>query len=402
MFEFFEECIIVKGSNGVVIHNLLDGRIYSFSDKQAEIVSFLKDGFDINYIEGHIKVKNKFIMDLIDHLLTSKLGTLSSSVQYPKKQDLVYPPYWHDYIYFKPGITINKVTLSLGGDCKKNCFFCNDEYYRASNCFGCYRNAVSLKIDEEYLFKFIDRVNIIGYNIINMVGGDLFYNKNLLKRILENIGNNQHVINIFWGVNDINEEIFILLKKYNVNLFVQIIDSELYSDKLNNLFQYIKRFKIKSSAIIVSENRAIADQYDEIKAYYVDYPISWHLNFIFKKKDSEKFKDVFMETMPIQTSIREYLQKKMYNSCLYGSIVLNEDGSITTCPRMPQFKLGTVFDISDAFKFENYEKYWRLTKEKISKCNDCKFRYVCNDCRFIQYKLTDDIYGNIECRNLSK
>ena len=28
-----------------------------------------------------------------------------------------------------------------------------------------------------------------------------------------------------------------------------------------------------------------------------------------------------------------------------------------------------------------FKKYWNITKDEISTCKDCEFRYICTDCR---------------------
>jgi len=41
---------------------------------------------------------------------------------------------------------------------------------------------------------------------------------------------------------------------------------------------------------------------------------------------------------------------------------------------------------------DDFKKYWDITKDDISVCKSCEFRYVCTDCRaFVE--TPDDLYS---------
>jgi len=80
-----------------------------------------------------------------------------------------------------------------------------------------------------------------------------------------------------------------------------------------------------------------------------------------------------------------YLSQK-YNSCLYKKLYISENGEIKNCPQGKNF--GNIFDlssqeISNFLQEKEFVKFWNITKDKISICQDCEFRYVCTDCRYI-------------------
>ncbi len=37
--------------------------------------------------------------------------------------------------------------------------------------------------------------------------------------------------------------------------------------------------------------------------------------------------------------------------------------------------------ISDVLNNHEFNKLWRINKDKINVCKDCEFRYICHDCR---------------------
>ena len=37
--------------------------------------------------------------------------------------------------------------------------------------------------------------------------------------------------------------------------------------------------------------------------------------------------------------------------------------------------------LQEALDHPDFKKYWNVTKDQISVCKDCEFRYICTDCR---------------------
>ncbi len=84
---------------------------------------------------------------------------------------------------------------------------------------------------------------------------------------------------------------------------------------------------------------------------------------------------------------------KHYNSCWGTSIAFTADGKIRPCIHSQ-----IVIDSQAKIALENVEAlieqmnpYWRLTKDKVNKCLDCEFRYICFDCREIAWRQNGDI-----------
>lgn len=394
-FAFYEECIVVKGTNGICVHNLLDGNVYDFKDKCALIIEYLHKGYSINETKNICDVSFNLIQKLINDLTEANLGSVINKKY--TSADLIYPPHWLDLISFKSGININRITIVFGTSCNNDCYFCNNKnYLLTSNCFGCYKNISKSEIDNKEILKFLDKVRYIGYNEVNLVGGDIFYDNSFLKDLLSFIYKNSK-INIFWGGSKLSCEALKLIKKFKINLFVQIIDSRIKNPEFVNLLNILKSNDIPVSLIIVSDNCKILNDYQKIKVHFNGYIKNLYFNIAFKITQQNDFKKYFMESLP-RTSIDDYLHKKMHNSCLYGSISLQLNGNITACPKMVNPAMETIKNINSAFHESNYNKFWNLNKDKIKSCEGCKFRYVCNDCRFIQHKLTADIYDTIDCK----
>lgn len=77
-----------------------------------------------------------------------------------------------------------------------------------------------------------------------------------------------------------------------------------------------------------------------------------------------------------------FLEHKDHNGCLNKKISIDVNGNIKNCPSL-QASYGHVSTTSlrSVIDDMNFEKYWKIKKDDISKCNVCEFRYLCSDCR---------------------
>lgn len=81
------------------------------------------------------------------------------------------------------------------------------------------------------------------------------------------------------------------------------------------------------------------------------------------------------------------------NSCLHGKISIDEHGDIKNCPSMKEtFGNTKTNSLKEALLSKHFSSYWSITKDQVSVCRDCEFRYICTDCR--AYTLdTNAAYG---------
>nr|WP_283950723.1 grasp-with-spasm system SPASM domain peptide maturase [Chryseobacterium sp. pc1-10] len=92
-------------------------------------------------------------------------------------------------------------------------------------------------------------------------------------------------------------------------------------------------------------------------------------------------------------NISTYTEALQFNSCLNRKISIDAEGNIKNCPSMKD-SYGNIKDttLREAIEKEGFKKYWNITKDQITKCKDCEFRYICTDCRaYIDHP--EDIYS---------
>ncbi len=89
-----------------------------------------------------------------------------------------------------------------------------------------------------------------------------------------------------------------------------------------------------------------------------------------------------INTSYFTSNIQAFTEALHYNSCLHKKIAIDTRGNIKNCPSMTQ-SFGTIRNttLEKALNHKDFKKHWSITKDQITICKDCEFRYSCTDCR---------------------
>ncbi|MFA0961069.1 grasp-with-spasm system SPASM domain peptide maturase [Roseivirga sp. BDSF3-8] len=81
-------------------------------------------------------------------------------------------------------------------------------------------------------------------------------------------------------------------------------------------------------------------------------------------------------------NIDGYTESREANNCLNGKISIDRQGQLCNCPSLPE-RYGHVSEVSlaEALAMQDFVRYDSITKDSVSVCSDCEFRYICSDCR---------------------
>jgi uncharacterized protein len=93
-----------------------------------------------------------------------------------------------------------------------------------------------------------------------------------------------------------------------------------------------------------------------------------------------------------------YMTNKIKHPCWRNKLAVSKKGEFKPCiySEIVLGKLGQT-NLNEICKKVN--KYWYLTKDKITKCKDCELRYICFDCREIAYRKNGNLYAeNPNCK----
>ncbi|ASJ08141.1 Fe-S oxidoreductase [Thermococcus siculi] len=88
-----------------------------------------------------------------------------------------------------------------------------------------------------------------------------------------------------------------------------------------------------------------------------------------------------------------------YHDCLAGTLAITADGYALPCPLLRNSVVADAREtgIKGILRKRRLKEFWKMTKDKIEACNTCPFRYICHDCRALEYQATGEIDGLEYC-----
>ncbi|NJE30069.1 SPASM domain-containing protein [Thermococcus sp. 18S1] len=89
-----------------------------------------------------------------------------------------------------------------------------------------------------------------------------------------------------------------------------------------------------------------------------------------------------------------------YHDCLAGTLAITADGYALPCPLLRNNVVADVKEvgIKNVLRKRRLKEFWRMTKDKIEACSTCPFKYICHDCRALEYQATGEIDGIEYCQ----
>jgi SPASM domain peptide maturase of grasp-with-spasm system len=94
-----------------------------------------------------------------------------------------------------------------------------------------------------------------------------------------------------------------------------------------------------------------------------------------------------------------FAEAQQLNSCLNRKISIDNAGNICNCPSLPK-TYGHVSTqlLRDVVQQEMFRRLWQVTKDQVSICRDCEFRYICTDCRAFVQDVHDPLSKPAKCK----
>ena len=123
------------------------------------------------------------------------------------------------------------------------------------------------------------------------------------------------------------------------------------------------------------------------KVYYYgpQLPADFTLNPLFELKEKNfercrKRASVDGDFCQIQESVVRFNMN--YNSCWGSVIAVTGDGNIRPCVHSETIIGRIEEELRDIDGLiEKMNPFWTVSKDKVERCRDCEFRYICFDCR---------------------
>jgi len=323
-------CRLVKGLKRSVIIDYDRGDLYFISHDYMELIQKM-DRQLVSSIQSEIEVGSADYFDeFLDFINTSETGFFTSSLEnFPKISE---EPAADDFVILMDVIIEVDKAFYKKSDFQSLCYQLSE-----IKCKDFQIRLLS-KFDLTLLQELVDFITATHANHIEIHGTyNADYDNNLLKQFVEE---NTLIGNIF------------IYSAPEVNIIDVINEQE--------IFQSISLGKV----------------------YFIDYPF-----------DEGNCCGVIHQENLNYSSPQLHNLLRTRNGCLDRKLTIDRYGNFKNCPSM-KIQYGNLrdIDIKTVIEKENFRKYWFISKDQISTCKVCEFRYNCTDCRaFLQHP--EDLYS---------
>ncbi|MFA5259865.1 MAG: SPASM domain-containing protein, partial [Candidatus Omnitrophota bacterium] len=90
-----------------------------------------------------------------------------------------------------------------------------------------------------------------------------------------------------------------------------------------------------------------------------------------------------------------FKQRKQGNACLNHHLCVSPDGNVYPCIMGKDVLMGNVLDqtLQEIVSSDKACDIWGCSKDRVSGCDMCEYRYACFDCRPKVFAMTNDLYA---------
>lgn len=355
-------------------------KIFQLDSEANDLLSAFLNGN--KYILG----ANKKADELISFLEEKSLINLTEKYI----ESVLLPP--------KAKAPLQTVWLELRRKCNMHCIHC----YNSSNPYA----ETSKPMSVEQWKMIINQLKAYHPKTIVLIGGEpLLYEElvDLIKCIKEEIEN--IVLVLYSNLTFLNNEIINAIKEYDVKIVTSIYaDNENIHDSITtHKGSFIKTTTniecLKANGVDVRANTVVMRNNQDVIESTIKYikkltdklpkideirNTDERLNSLLPDKRLKK--NTITSIHDINKPTKKRIQKAVSgNSCWQGKINISYDGYVSPCimqspETLKKYNLqtATLKNVIDEYLISNY---WELSKDKVTTCDVCEFRYLCNDCR---------------------
>ncbi len=151
----------------------------------------------------------------------------------------------------------------------------------------------------------------------------------------------------------------------------------------------LENYRWAHGALIISTYQ----QYMELEKIDINFPGEVYVDILYPGS----LRKIDFNIIEIKRTLSPSNSK--YHDCLAGTLAITADGYALPCPLLRNFIIGDAKKLSlkDILRKKRLKNFWKLTKDKIGMCSSCPFKYICHDCRALEYQASGDPFGMEFC-----
>jgi radical SAM protein with 4Fe4S-binding SPASM domain len=376
-FRLRDHCKLVEGAARGAIYDLKTGKVHSINGHAAKLLR-LCENQDLENLVPHDSPHNN-AYDFFDKLVTLELA----DYYYHEPQQSVPPK-------ISP-VKLEFLWLELTSACNNQCLHCY-----ATSGPTCERQ----QVPHEIWLKVMKEAFQAGARAIQFIGGEPLLYPKWRELIVAAHELGYEYIEIFSNATLITTDDILFFKEYHVQIATTIYaDNAAVHDAVT---QHPGSFDLTRTAIERILNAAIPLRIASIIMKTNENEVENIMNFCHKlgvevnppdvirptgRGADEKLKpDHYKKALiqpPFYTDSFSFFEAQHYHNCLAGKLAITATGDVIPCIFSRNQLCGNVLEKSllTILQEKPLNDYWKTTKDCITKCKNCEYRYACHDCR---------------------
>ncbi|MCL2717205.1 MAG: radical SAM protein [Lachnospiraceae bacterium] len=297
-----------------------------------------------------------------------------------------------------------EIYIQASTQCNGNCDFCKNNsnlIYGGCNSCICWKNNNEEKVilETTKMNEIMTRITKLFVKTIIFSGGNPFINWIEIKESIQLIRKNMKdvTIKIITNGSFVNDEILAFCVKSGVKLVFTILghDEMSYIRITGNKNIYLDLINAVNSCIdknVEYETNILAKSSDLEKIINFINMHKWNITSISEIYETNiPFKSIKSFDERINSNPSNLRKNQKFNTCLNNKLAINLYGSMQPCPMIEDKLVDlTIDDISKPFQTLLIDKYWRMTKQQVSSCSGCPYRFSCDDCTVIELAINSE------------
>ena len=390
-FRLNPEARLISGAKNGVIYDFLDNTMYDLSSGERAVMELAEKSKEIEDISRYLGVTKASVTEVLEKFREKNLGEFYENKPYIEPLRLKSP--LSSGAFYDPPPQLTNFFIELNNTCEYDCDYCGkNKMKRVFGCIGCnVWDGQEPTLGSDSFISVLDQAYKLGVGQIFLSGGNVLEDLDTLSAILDHCGY-LHFPAVFLSCHEhhVNSNAVNFLNRYkglnvflNCNFPVSSQALEIAGKVQCNLTLVPVVDVTDMSEEDVRET--IQHQHEKIQ----NKNIMWQIDYCSADftKDYSKI-SLFGKERVKNAALQFFERCQEYHPCLGGILSVSSDGSVYVCRAMREKSLGNVVDtdLSEIMRNskEEIETLWHLTRDNITPCRDCEYRYSCMDCRAIE------------------
>lgn len=373
-------CPLVLGANRGAIYNLQTGKVFSINKGAVTLLQKCKNAA-VEHILDTAAEQSKPYLEFLDQISAMGLGSLyvNTPPEAPDQPLQVQPP------------QLEFVWLELTSRCNNRCLHCytTSGPTEHNDC-----------VPHERWLSLIAEARREGATGLQFIGGEPFLYPRWRELVEKAHGEGYELIEIFTNATLIKDTDIAFLQKYDVNIATTIYaDNAATHDLVTKrpgsfakTMTAIKKIQtagipLRIASIIMKANEHEVENIIKLCTELGAYTAPPDIVRPTGRGEDHKLLPASYTRPPIKppffTDAESFATAQRYHSCLAGRLAITASGDVIPCIFARSQLCGNILNLplKDVLHGEALQKCWQTTKDHVTKCRDCEYRYACTDCR---------------------